>query len=133
MYGGIVPFDSLFNTHTPHPPGDKLQLSSVGVGTYLGALDARTDEAVAAAVVYSVASGWNVIDTGGWEREWVGGRVKHWEQDSTIDDRREPAPWRVGREGGRRGVGSWVIDVMLANTLDSESASRWVGLWGGVG
>ncbi|PNW84034.1 hypothetical protein CHLRE_04g218500v5 [Chlamydomonas reinhardtii] len=43
--------------------GDKLQLSSVGVGTYLGALDARTDEAVAAAVVYSVASGWNVIDT----------------------------------------------------------------------
>ncbi|KAG2423763.1 hypothetical protein HXX76_015039 [Chlamydomonas incerta] len=43
--------------------GDKLQLSSLGVGTYLGGLDERTDDAVAAAVIYSVASGWNVIDT----------------------------------------------------------------------
>ena len=36
----------------------------MGTGTYLGDPDARTDEAVTTAVIYSVAHGWNVIDTG---------------------------------------------------------------------
>jgi hypothetical protein len=57
----------------PHPPsptwlpacaGEQLRLSSLGVGTYLGEANDWTDEAVSAAVVTSVMSGWNVIDTG---------------------------------------------------------------------
>ncbi|GIL80448.1 hypothetical protein Vretimale_16092 [Volvox reticuliferus] len=40
-----------------------LTLSSLGIGTYLGDTDARTDDAVAAAVIHSVMNGWNVIDT----------------------------------------------------------------------
>ncbi|PNH09966.1 hypothetical protein TSOC_003376 [Tetrabaena socialis] len=43
--------------------GKPLKLSSLGVGTYLGEPDSRTDEAVAAALIYSVANGFNVIDT----------------------------------------------------------------------
>ncbi|GIL60268.1 hypothetical protein Vafri_14898 [Volvox africanus] len=43
--------------------GIPLTLSSLGMGTYLGDMDARTDDAVAAAVIHSVMSGWNVIDT----------------------------------------------------------------------
>ncbi|GLC52659.1 hypothetical protein PLESTB_000654400 [Pleodorina starrii] len=43
--------------------GSPLTLSSLGVGTYLGDLDSRTDDAVAAAVIHSVVNGWNVIDT----------------------------------------------------------------------
>jgi hypothetical protein len=40
-----------------------LMLSSLGVGTYLGAADAHTDEMVTNAIVKSVGDGWNVIDT----------------------------------------------------------------------
>lgn len=43
--------------------GEQLTLSSLGVGTYLGDADSRTDDAVTSAVVYSVVKGWNVIDT----------------------------------------------------------------------
>ena len=51
----------------PSPPltgPSGLMLGSMGTGTYLGDPDARTDEAVTTAVIYSVAHGWNVIDTG---------------------------------------------------------------------
>jgi hypothetical protein len=41
-----------------------LKLSSLGLGTYLGAVDDATDEQVLAAVLYSTTRGWNVIDTG---------------------------------------------------------------------
>jgi len=40
-----------------------LQLSSLGIGTYLGEPDARTDEAYTAAIVAAVESGANVIDS----------------------------------------------------------------------
>lgn len=40
-----------------------LSLSSMGIGTYLGAEDDETDELVTAAVITSVHKGWNVIDT----------------------------------------------------------------------
>lgn len=40
-----------------------LQLSSLGVGTYLGEPDARTDEAYTNAIVEAVQSGANVIDS----------------------------------------------------------------------
>ncbi|KAA6425596.1 MAG: hypothetical protein FRX49_04493 [Trebouxia sp. A1-2] len=39
-----------------------LTLSTLGIGTYLGAEDIETDEQVAAAVITSVQQGWNVID-----------------------------------------------------------------------
>eukprot|EP00195_Chlamydomonas_chlamydogama_P005244 CAMPEP_0202907644 /NCGR_PEP_ID=MMETSP1392-20130828/43368_1 /ASSEMBLY_ACC=CAM_ASM_000868 /TAXON_ID=225041 /ORGANISM="Chlamydomonas chlamydogama, Strain SAG 11-48b" /LENGTH=441 /DNA_ID=CAMNT_0049596647 /DNA_START=275 /DNA_END=1600 /DNA_ORIENTATION=- len=42
---------------------EHLQLSSMGVGTYLGDVDRRTDEQVTTAVIHSVAHGWNIIDT----------------------------------------------------------------------
>lgn len=42
---------------------DRLRLSNVGVGTYLGGEDAATDGAVREAVSSSVRSGMNVIDT----------------------------------------------------------------------
>ena len=41
-----------------------LTLSSLGMGTYLGAIDDATDEQVLSALLYSVTRGWNVIDTG---------------------------------------------------------------------
>jgi len=41
----------------------RMLLSSVGIGTYLGQPNAKTDEAYAAAVVASVESGINVIDS----------------------------------------------------------------------
>ncbi len=41
----------------------QLWLSSIGIGTYLGAADERTDQAYAAAVVRAVELGANVIDT----------------------------------------------------------------------
>eukprot|EP01023_Acetabularia_acetabulum_P009371 TRINITY_DN14197_c0_g1_i1.p1 TRINITY_DN14197_c0_g1~~TRINITY_DN14197_c0_g1_i1.p1 ORF type:complete len:369 (-),score=55.37 TRINITY_DN14197_c0_g1_i1:334-1440(-) len=40
-----------------------LTLSSIGIGTYLGAEDAATDSQVAAAIVKAVTTGINVIDT----------------------------------------------------------------------
>lgn len=40
-----------------------LTLSNVGIGTYLGDADARTDELVSAAVKQSILSGVNVVDT----------------------------------------------------------------------
>ncbi len=40
-----------------------LTLSNVGIGTYLGDADARTDELVTNAVKNSIISGINVIDT----------------------------------------------------------------------
>ncbi len=40
----------------------KLVVSSIGIGTYLGEPDARTDEAYAAAIVAAAESGINVID-----------------------------------------------------------------------
>jgi len=40
-----------------------LTLSNVGIGTYLGDVDARTDELVTDAVKRSIISGINVIDT----------------------------------------------------------------------
>ncbi|MEW5301279.1 MAG: hypothetical protein WDW36_004147 [Sanguina aurantia] len=43
--------------------GGPLHLSSLGIGTYLGATDQRTDEAVTSAIIHSVMNGWNVIDT----------------------------------------------------------------------
>lgn len=42
---------------------ENLTLSNVGIGTYLGDPDARTDELVSAAVKQSILSGVNVIDT----------------------------------------------------------------------
>ena len=42
---------------------EDLTLSNVGIGTYLGDADSRTDDLVSAAVKQSVASGVNVIDT----------------------------------------------------------------------
>jgi len=42
---------------------EKLHLSNVGIGTYLGEPDSRTDELVKNAVKQSVLSGVNVIDT----------------------------------------------------------------------
>jgi aryl-alcohol dehydrogenase-like predicted oxidoreductase len=50
----------LLNGHA----GMTLKLSSLGLGTYLGAADDATDEQVLAAVLYSATRGWNVIDTG---------------------------------------------------------------------
>lgn len=41
-----------------------LFLSSLGTGTYLGKDDVKTDDAVTAALLFSVTHGWNVIDTG---------------------------------------------------------------------
>eukprot|EP00803_Ostreobium_quekettii_P010925 evm.model.scf_1074.1 EVM.evm.TU.scf_1074.1 scf_1074:17317-22172(-) len=40
-----------------------LMLSSLGVGTYLGAEDEQTDKDVTAAILQSLSRGWNVIDT----------------------------------------------------------------------
>jgi aryl-alcohol dehydrogenase-like predicted oxidoreductase len=40
-----------------------LKLSSIGVGTYMGADDDDTDEQVVSATLLSVARGVNVIDT----------------------------------------------------------------------
>ena len=40
-----------------------LRLSSLGIGTYLGEPDARTDEAYTAAIVAAVESGATVIDS----------------------------------------------------------------------
>ncbi len=42
---------------------ERLHLSNVGVGTYLGDADAKTDELVTSAVKQSILSGVNVIDT----------------------------------------------------------------------
>ena len=42
---------------------ESLHLSNVGIGTYLGEPDAKTDELVTNAVKQSVQSGINVIDT----------------------------------------------------------------------
>jgi aryl-alcohol dehydrogenase-like predicted oxidoreductase len=42
---------------------DNLYLSNVGVGTYLGDADAKTDELVTSAVKQSILSGINIIDT----------------------------------------------------------------------
>lgn len=42
---------------------ENLTLSNVGIGTYLGDADARTDELVSAAVKQSILSGVNVVDT----------------------------------------------------------------------
>jgi aryl-alcohol dehydrogenase-like predicted oxidoreductase len=42
---------------------ENLTLSNVGIGTYLGDADARTDELVTAAVKQSILSGVNVVDT----------------------------------------------------------------------
>lgn len=43
---------------------EALQLSHMGMGTYLGDTSVQTDEAVVDALLYSVTHGWNVIDTG---------------------------------------------------------------------
>src|SRR5689334_8536587 len=40
-----------------------LLLSTIGIGTYLGEADAKTDEAYRAAVTHAVELGVNVIDT----------------------------------------------------------------------
>src|SRR6266478_8048424 len=40
----------------------RLALSSIGIGTYLGQPDAKTDEGYAAAAVAGVESGFNVLD-----------------------------------------------------------------------
>ena len=40
----------------------RLALSSIGIGTYLGQPDAKTDEGYAAAAVAGVESGINVVD-----------------------------------------------------------------------
>ena len=42
---------------------EKLSLSNVGIGTYLGDPDARTDNLVTNAVKQSITSGINVVDT----------------------------------------------------------------------
>jgi len=42
---------------------ENLTLSNVGIGTYLGDPDARTDELVTNAVKQSILSGINVVDT----------------------------------------------------------------------
>ena len=42
---------------------ENLTLSNVGIGTYLGDADSRTDELVSAAVKQSILSGVNVVDT----------------------------------------------------------------------
>eukprot|EP00798_Chlamydomonas_sp_ICE-L_P031592 gene31592-6786_t len=45
------------------PTTPTLYISSLGIGTYLGPEDCKTDELVTTAVMYSVSHGWNVIDT----------------------------------------------------------------------
>jgi hypothetical protein len=47
------------------PAATFLYLSSLGMGTYLGALDDATDERMLSALLYSATRGWNIIDTGG--------------------------------------------------------------------
>ena len=42
---------------------EKLRWSSIGLGTYLGKPDAKTDKLVAKAVIQSIEGGINVIDT----------------------------------------------------------------------
>jgi hypothetical protein len=55
----------LLSLTTLTPPADeRLYLSDMGMGTYLGEADSATDEAVVDALLYSVTHGWNVIDTG---------------------------------------------------------------------
>ena len=60
---------------TYYQPGQKLRgdpwlmLSSLGVGTYLGEPSVQDDIAQAAAIILSVHSGWNVIDTAANYRE----------------------------------------------------------------
>mmetsp|Transcript_37908 Transcript_37908/g.67958 ORF Transcript_37908/g.67958 Transcript_37908/m.67958 type:complete len:331 (-) Transcript_37908:951-1943(-) len=52
-----------------YTPGQKLRgdpwlyISSLGVGTQLGKEDAATDRLILSAILKSIASGWNVIDT----------------------------------------------------------------------
>ncbi|KXZ45433.1 hypothetical protein GPECTOR_54g173 [Gonium pectorale] len=62
-HGESVREESLTRHFRKHILGGGLVLSSLGVGTYLGDMDARTDDKVAAAVIASVVAGWNVIDT----------------------------------------------------------------------
>jgi len=45
------------------PQDELLHISGMGMGTYLGEPDALTDEAVIAALLYTVTHGWNVVDT----------------------------------------------------------------------
>jgi len=51
---------------------EKLMLSTLATGTYLGDADDKTDEAVENAVFRSVADGWNVVDTAPVYREGRG-------------------------------------------------------------
>lgn len=53
----------LKNITEPDSEPMSLKLSSLGLGTYLGAADDATDEQVLSAVLYSATRGWNVIDT----------------------------------------------------------------------
>src|SRR5205814_10018321 len=65
----------------------RLVLSSVGIGTYLGQPDAKTDEGYAAAAVTAVESGINVIDAA------INYRFQRSEDRKSV---------RVGEEGGPR-------------------------------
>jgi aryl-alcohol dehydrogenase-like predicted oxidoreductase len=46
-----------------HKTLDGVTVSSIGIGTYLGARNEHTDRLVTNAIIASVQSGWNVIDT----------------------------------------------------------------------
>jgi len=67
----------------------ELMLSNVGIGTYLGEPDAKTDELVTNAVKQSVKSGINVIDTA----------INYRAQKA---DRQYPGARRVGNNSRRR-------------------------------
>jgi aryl-alcohol dehydrogenase-like predicted oxidoreductase len=49
--------------HFREQPGTGLWMSSIGIGTYLGSHDARTDQAYSDAIVCAVTSGVSVIDS----------------------------------------------------------------------
>jgi aryl-alcohol dehydrogenase-like predicted oxidoreductase len=51
---------------------DGLELSSLGIGTYLGKTDPETDEAVENAVIRCIGDGWNVVDSAPVYREGRG-------------------------------------------------------------
>lgn len=54
----------LLPVHAAAHAATYLYLSSLGTGTYLGAVDDLADEQVMSAIMYSATRGWNVIDTG---------------------------------------------------------------------
>ncbi len=84
--------DTLAEEHFSDFLNTRIKLSSLGVGTFPGAVDDVTDLAVAAIVAQALQSGINVIDTG--------------------------ANYRFGRAG--RAVGAGIVKAMAAGILREE-------------